>query len=111
MGNQRNPLGDGRSGAPGNGNASPPPLATQVGAGSSQRQGSTRNPQSVSVGGPILKLDPPSLRGGLVADPNRRPFKLGMSERSMSPSDEDAQPAGSVVGDSGDDNDDPTAGE
>ena|SRR5882672_416854 len=102
MGSEKNPL----SGAQGGGSGGPPSLASQIGTARPQQQGSTRAPQSVSTGGPILKLDPPSLRGGLVADPNRRPFKLnGMQERPMP----DDVPVGSI-GDSGDADDDPTSG-
>jgi hypothetical protein len=103
-------LGDGRSGAPGN-TGTRPNSATQIGSSRPQQQGSQRAPQSVAQGGPILKLDPPSLRGGLVADPRRAPFKLNAMSARPAPlveEDDDSTPVGSVPS-AGDTADDPSA--
>lgn len=106
---------DGRSGATGNEGARPP-LEAHLGPNPPQRVGSTRNPATVSAGGPAFKVDAPSDRSGQVgttADPNqRRPFRLNATQGRAMPADDDA-PAGSFPGDDDSDdpsNSDPTAG-
>jgi hypothetical protein len=73
---------DGRSGAADNTSGTQPGFtANRRGPERPQTMGNNRAPQSVPKGGPILRLDPPSDRQGLIgttADPNqRRPFKIG----------------------------------
>lgn len=74
---------DGKSGATGNGSGgSSKGLTNQRGPDVPQKMGLPDfNADSVAEGGRILKLDPPSDRGGLVgataAGPKHKPFKLG----------------------------------
>jgi hypothetical protein len=112
MGNGKsNPFNpNGRSGAVGNVGARPP-IDAQTGGNPAQRSGSTRNPTTVAGGGPALKLDPPTDRGGVgttAAPSQRRPFRLnGVQERSMPVQEDDLPPAGSVADDEADN--DPSA--
>lgn len=96
---------DGKSGAGAGGGASQGAVLNRV---PTQRSGSTINPASGPGG--VALYNPPSNRGGLVADPRRQPFKLNGSSSKPAPLvEDDMVPAGSL-GDSGDPNDDPTAG-
>ena len=77
---------DGKSGAVGNkdGGSSQGLSKMQCGPDRSQKSGPPDfNPDSVADGGRILKLDPPSDRGGLVgqtvAGMKHKPYKLGGS--------------------------------
>lgn len=94
---------DGKSGAVGNGGGgSNQGLVNQRGPDRPQKSGPPDfNPDSVVPGGRVLKLDPPSDRGGLVgataAGPKHKPFKLGGS--STTPATNAPESAAGPVGD------------
>src|SRR5579863_7351084 len=79
---------DGKSGAVGNSGAAQPERLERA-----QRMGSGRNPASVPAGGPVLKLDPPSDRQGIIGAGTptlaRRPFAIARSFGAAPPAGED----------------------
>jgi hypothetical protein len=95
MATPKSSFGDGVSGAPGN---QAQAQSSHLGPNLAQKFGSYRDPSSVPGGGPILKQDAPSDRGGLVGQdaPSlgaRRPFKLGSFTPTPAPSADDASSA------------------
>ena len=96
---------DGKSGAVGNkdGGTSQGFSKMQRGPDRAQKSGPPDfNPDSVSEGGRILKLDPPSDRGGLVGQTvtgmKHKPFKLGGSSTTPAKNTEvdDTAPVGDI---------------
>lgn len=91
--NEGSPLGDGSSGAGGNGAAG---TNRRPESGPRQQMGSCRNPDSVARGGPNLEIDPPGDRQemvGTTADPGqRRAFKLGGGTAAAPEDDVDEDP-------------------
>jgi hypothetical protein len=91
---------DGKSGAAGNGAAYDE--GCHRGPDRPQKMGeSDYNRSSVPDGGKVLKVDPPSDRGGLVGQTaeggmKHRPFKLSKDESTKNSDVEDAAPAGDV---------------
>src|ERR1019366_1248410 len=97
---------DGKSGATGNkdGGSSQGLSKMQRGPDRSQKSGPPDfNPDSVSEGGRILKLDPPSDRGGLVgqtvAGMKHKPYKIGGSTTTPAKNTEvdDTPPVGDIL--------------
>jgi hypothetical protein len=96
---------DGKSGAVGNDDTGVSDkrggMVGQLGINRPQKSGPPDfNPDSVADGGRILKMDPPSDRGGLVgttaSGQKHKPFKLGGSTTTPSTNTPDEQPVGDV---------------
>lgn len=100
-----NPFGNGSSGAVGNGSGeSCPGIAKQRGPDRPQKMGATNfNPDSVSPGGRVLKLDPKGDRQGMIGQNAQgmtrgKPFKLGSGPSYGDDNGEpdDVKPAGQI---------------